>query len=59
MTKIDLETICYTLKQLGVQEVILEIEGEIPTITFAGFGGDPGEHFKVKATNAAFVEYEL
>lgn len=53
----DLETICNALKQVGVQEIILEINGDgDPIIEFNGFDG---KYFKIMATNTDFSNEEL
>lgn len=53
-----LENVCDVLKdELGVQEIILEIENEIPTIIIAGKWN--GKDYQIKATNADFAEHGL
>lgn len=57
------EDICAALKQIGIMEVILDNDGKdgegIPTIEFNGFGGSPGEHFKIIMHNYDFAEHNL
>ena len=55
-----LERICEALKELGVKEIILEIDNEVPAIYF--HGEEPAirnEFYRVVATNADFAEHGL
>lgn len=53
----NLEQLCELLKEAGVMEVILIIEGDIPKIEFNG--RHQANYFKIVATNADFSEHGL
>ena len=53
----NLKSICDALKELGVIEVILLSDDDIPYVEFNG--RVQMEYFKIKATNADFAEHDL
>ena len=53
-----LNDICFSLKEMGVVEIILDVVGEVPQIEFNG-RDETGDYFHLKATNADFAEHGI